>query len=316
LNRRRIIIDCDTGQDDAINLLLAMASPAELDVLGITAVAGNVPLPLTQRNARLVCDVAGRADIPVYAGSARPLQRPLVTAEDIHGKTGLDGVRIVDPKHPLEQQHAVDFIVDTLAAADDASVTLVLTGPLTNIAHAFAKSPAITAKVAEIVLMGGAMRENGNITPAAEFNIYVDPHAAEVVLACGRPITMIGLDATYQVQATRARRDRIRAIDNAAAQLVTGILDCGERQDLARYGGSGAPLHDPCTVALLLERDLFIGKRCNVAVETTSPLTLGHTVVDFWQVTDRVANVTWIHTVDADGLFDLLIDRLRRYGAA
>jgi len=316
LNRRPVIIDCDAGQDDAINLLLAMAAPAELDILGITAVAGNVPLPLTQRNVRFVCDVAGRVDIPVYAGSARPLQRPLVTAEDVHGETGLDGVRIVGPTHPLEKQHAVDFIVDTLQAADDASVTLVLTGPLTNIALAFAKSPASVAKVAEIVLMGGAMREGGNITPAAEFNIFVDPHAAEAVLACGRPITMIGLDATYQVRATPARRARLRAIDNAAAQLVAGILDYGERQDLARYGGSGAPLHDPCTVALLLARNLFTGKPCNVTVETTSALTLGHTVVDFWQVTDRASNVTWIHEVDADGMFNLLIDRLRRYGAA
>jgi purine nucleosidase len=315
LNRRPVIIDCDAGQDDAINLLLAMAAPLELDILGITAVAGNVPLSLTQRNARFVCDVAGRADIPVYAGSARPLLRPLVTAEDIHGQTGLDGVRIVGPIHPLEQQHAVDFIVETLQTAEDASVTLVLTGPLTNIALAFAKSPASTLKVAEIVLMGGAMRESGNITPAAEFNIFVDPHAAEAVLACGRPITMIGLDATYQVRVTPARRDMIRAIDNAAAQLVAGLLDCGERQDLARYGGDGAPLHDPCTVALLLDRDLFTGKHCNVTVETISTLTLGHTVVDFWHVTDRASNVNWIHKVDADGMFDLLFDRLRRYGA-
>lgn len=316
MNRRPVIIDCDAGQDDAINLLLAMAAPAELDILGITAVAGNVPLPLTQRNVRFVCDVAGRADIAVHAGSACPLLRPLVTAEDVHGATGLDGVRIVGPVHPLAQQHAVDFIVDTLHAADDASVTLVLTGPLTNIARAFAKSPASPAKVAEIVLMGGAMREGGNITPAAEFNIFVDPHAAQAVLACGRPITMIGLDATYQVRATPARRERIRAIDNAAAQFVAAILDYGERQDLTRYGGSGAPLHDPCTVALLLERDLFSAKLCNVAVETTSSLTLGHTVVDFWRVTDRAANVAWIHQVDADGLFDLLIDRLHRYDSA
>lgn len=316
MSKRPVIIDCDVGQDDAINLLLAMAPSIELNILGITAVAGNVPLELTQRNARYICDIAGRPDIPVFAGSAEPLRRNLVTAEAVHGESGLDGVAIRPPAHPLQQGHAVDFITDTLRNADAKDgVTLVLTGPGTNIATAFMRAPEVVENVALIIMMGGALREGGNITPCAEFNMFVDPHAAEIVLACGRPITLVGLDATYQVRATSARRERIRAIDNAAARTVADILDFGERHDPTHAGHAGAPLHDPCTVALLLEPKLFKGKLCNVMVETDSELTLGHTVVDFWHVTERAPNATWIHTVDADGFFDLLAERLQTYSA-
>ena len=174
---RPILIDCDPGQDDAVMLLLAFASPGELEILGVTTVAGNVPLALTERNARLMCELGGRADVKVFAGCSRPLVRALVTAEDVHGRTGIDGFDIYDPAHPLQAQHAVDFIVETLMAAADDSITFVPTGPLTNIAAALVKEPRIAPKIQEIVLMGGAMREGGNVTPSAEFNIYVDPHA-------------------------------------------------------------------------------------------------------------------------------------------
>lgn len=307
-------MDCDPGQDDAIALLLAMSSPDELDILGITTVAGNVPLELTERNARLMCDIAGRSDIPVYAGCSRPMCRELLTAEKVHGKTGIDGVEIVEPQQPLETQHATDFIIDTLLAAEDNSITLVPTGPLTNIATAIERDASILSKIDEIVLMGGAMREGGNHSPSAEFNILVDPQAADSVFRCGRPITVMGLDVTHQVLAQPARRDRIREIDNPAGRATAGMLDFFNRHDTVKYGSLGAPLHDPCTVAYLLAPEMFEGKLCNLTVETESELTMGHTAVDFWHVTDRVKNVQWMHTIDADGFYSLLINCLQRYG--
>ena len=310
---RPIIIDCDPGQDDAINLLLAMSSPDELDILGITTVAGNVPLALTERNARQICDIAGRTDMKVFAGCERPMRRELLTAEHVHGKTGIDGVEITSPETPLGEQHAVDFIIEALSTTAEP-LTLVPTGPLTNIATAIERAPAILDNVAEIVLMGGAMREGGNHSPSAEFNILVDPHAADLVFRCGKPITVLGLDVTHQVLATPGRRDRIREINNDAGRAAAGMLDFFNRHDTVKYGSLGAPLHDPCTVAFLLAPNLFEGKACNLTVETASELTMGHTAVDFWHVTDRPDNVTWIWSVDADGFYDLLIERLERYG--
>ncbi len=311
--KQSVIIDCDPGQDDAINLLLAMSSPDELDILGITAVAGNVPLALTERNARLMCDIAGRSDIPVYAGCARPMVRDLVTAEHVHGTTGIDGAEISEPVLPLQEQDAVDFIVDTLSAADDHTITLVPTGPLTNIATAITKAPDILPKVKEIVLMGGAMRESGNYSPSAEFNILVDPQAADIVFKCGRPITQMGLDVSHQVLSTRERIDRIKKIGNQAAQATVGMLDFFNRHDTKKYKYMGAPLHDPCTVAYLLRPDIFEGKLCNVSIETQSELTMGNTAVDFWHVTDRPKNSNWIHAVDADAFYELLTSRLARF---
>ena len=315
MSRQRIIIDCDPGQDDAVALFLAMASPDELEILGITAVAGNVPLELTQRNVRLMCDIAGHGDIPVFAGCDRPMVRDLLTAEKVHGKTGVDGIEIVEPRTPLQDQHAVDFIVETLRAADDESVTLVPTGPLTNIGTVIDRAPDVLAKIRQLVIMGGAMREGGNYSPSAEFNILVDPHAAAIVFDCGRPITSMGLDVTHQVLSTRARVERIRQLGNPVAEATAGMLGFFERHDSKKYGVEGAPLHDPCTIAWLLDPQLFEGKFCNLSVETQSELTMGHTAIDFWQVTDRPHNVNWIHSVDADGFYDLLTDRLARFGA-
>jgi purine nucleosidase len=311
---RQVIIDCDPGQDDAINLLLAMSSPDDLDILGITAVAGNVPLHLTERNARQMCDIAGRDDIPVYAGCRRPMVRSLVTAEKVHGKTGIDGVEITEPECRLASKHAIDFIVETLQAAEDDSITLVPTGPLTNIAMAMVKEPSIVPRIREIVLMGGAMREGGNHSPSAEFNILVDPHAAHVVFGCGRPITAMGLDVTHQVLSSKERVARIAAIGNDAARATAGMLGFFSKYDTSKYGVDGAPLHDPCTVAFLLRPGLFEGKECNVAIEIHSELTMGNTAVDFWGVSGREKNATWIHSVDADGFYDLLVERLSRFG--
>jgi purine nucleosidase len=313
MSGRAIIIDCDPGQDDAINLLLAMSAPDELDILGITTVAGNVPLRLTERNARLMCDIAGRRETRVFAGCSRPLVRELITAENVHGRTGIDGIEIVAPRTPLQSQHAVDFIVGTLALAEPDSVTLVPTGPLTNIAMAIVKQPGILAAVKDIVLMGGAMREGGNHSPSAEFNILVDPHAAHVVFNCGRPIVAMGLDASHQVLASRERILRIRRVGNAQALATAAMLEFFARFDSQKYSADGAPLHDPCTIAWLLQPELFSGKMCNVAVEIHSELTIGHTAVDFWGVSGRAANANWIHRVDADGFYELLTERLARY---
>jgi len=309
---RKIIIDCDPGQDDAVALFLAFASP-ELDVLGITTAGGNVPLELTHRNARMMCDIAG-SNVPVYAGCDKPMRQPLRTAEYIHGETGINGIDVFDPVTPLQTQHGVDFIVETLLAADDDSITVVPTGPLTNIGAAINREPAILSKIERIVLMGGAMREGGNRTPSAEFNILVDPDAADIVFRCGRPITQMGLDVTHQVLSTKDRVDRISALGNPVAEATAGMISFFERYDMSKYAAPGAPLHDPCTVAWLIKPELFAGKDCNVAVETQSELTLGHTAVDFWHVTDRPKNVHWVYEVDSDGFYELLTERLATFG--
>ena len=312
---RKIVIDCDPGQDDAVAIFLAFSAFEELELLGITTVCGNVPLDLTQRNARLMCDIAGRRDVPVYAGCAKPMARQLKTAEMVHGETGINGIEVFEPKTPLQSEHAVDYVIRTLLAAEDASVTLVPMGPLTNIAVAIERQPRILPKIEQIVLMGGAMREGGNRTPSAEFNILVDPDAADIVLKCGRPITKMGLDVTHQVLSTVDRVERIKALGNPVATATAGMLSFFDRFDTKKYTSRGAPLHDPCTIAWLLRPDLFVGKDCNVSVETQSELTLGHTAVDFWQVTDRPINVHWVYEVDADGFYDLLIERLARFGS-
>lgn len=311
---RKVIIDCDPGQDDAVALFLAMASPDELDVLGITTVAGNVPLDLTQRNARMMCDIAGREDMPVYAGCEKPMILDAITAEYIHGSTGIDGVDVFEPETPLQDMHAVDFIVDTLRNAGKGTVTLVPMGPMTNIATAFERDPTILDAVDRVVSMGGAMREGGNRSPSAEFNILVDPHAADIVYRCGRPVTAMGLDVTHQVLSTRDRVARIRGVGNPVAAATADMLSFFHRYDTKKYGSEGAPLHDPCTVAWLLRPDLFVTRACNLSVETGSELTLGHTAVDFWHVTDRPHNVDWTYEVDAAGFYDLLVEKLAGFG--
>ena len=314
MTARPIIIDCDPGQDDAVALFLAMSSPDELEILGITTVAGNVPLVLTQRNARMMCDIAGQQQMPVFAGCDKPLVREPVTAEYIHGNTGIDGVDVFEPETPLQDQHAVDFIVETLLAADAASITLVPTGPLTNIGTAIQREPRIVDRIQQLVIMGGAMREGGNRSPSAEFNILADPHAADIVFGCGRPMTVMGLDVTHQVLSTRERVARIRALGNTVAEATAGMLSFFHRYDTKKYGSEGAPLHDPCTVAWLLKPGLFKTRTCNLSVETKSELTTGHTAVDFWHVTDRPHNIDWAYEVDADNFYQLLIDRLDRFG--
>lgn len=308
---QKIIIDTDPGQDDALAILLALASPLELDVLGITAVAGNVPLPLTQVNARKICELAGKPATPVFAGADRPMVRALVTAEHVHGRTGLDGPDLPEPTMPLQTQHAVDFIIDTLRRETAGTVTLCTLGPLTNVALALQRAPDIGARVQQIVMMGGGFFEGGNITPAAEFNIYVDPHAADVVFRSGIPLVVMPLDVTHQVLTSRARIASIAALGTPVAQATVALLEFFERYDEHKYGSDGGPLHDPCVIAYLLQPQLFQGRDCNVTIETGSELTMGMTVVDWWGVTGKPANARVMRQVDAEGFFSLLTERLK-----
>lgn len=309
---RKVIIDTDPGQDDAVAILLALASPDEIEVLGITAVAGNVPLALTQKNARIICELARRTETRVFAGCDTPLKRQLVTAEHVHGKTGLDGPVLPDPTMALQDRHGVDFLIDTLRTEPGDTVTLCALGPLTNIATALQSAPDIVPRVQEIVLMGAAYFEVGNITPAAEFNIYVDPEAAAIVFASGIPITVMPLDVTHKALVTKPRNEAFRALGTPVGQAVAQMTDFFERFDKEKYGSDGAPLHDPCVTAYLIQPDLFTGRFINVAVETQSDLTLGMTVADWWRVTDRAPNAMFIGDLDADGFFSLLTDRLAR----
>lgn len=306
---RKIIIDTDPGQDDAIAILLALASP-ELEILGITAVAGNVPLHLTELNARKICELAGRPDIKVYAGAVKPLLRPLVTAEHVHGKTGLDGPDLPEPTMPLQSQHAIDFIIETLQREEAGSVTLCVLGPLTNVAIALARAPEIGPKIQEIVLMGGGFFEGGNITPAAEFNIYVDPEAAKLVFASGVPLVVHPLDATHKVLTTARRIAAFRNMDTRVGIATAELMEFFERFDEEKYGTDGGPLHDPNVIAYLLKPEIYSGRHCNVEIETQSELTLGMTVVDWWGVTGRAKNALVVRDVDHDGFFKLLTERL------
>lgn len=308
---RKIIIDTDPGQDDAAAIMLALGSP-ELDILGITTVAGNVPLALTARNARIILEFCARPDVKVFAGADKPVARPLITAEHVHGKTGLDGPELYDPQMPLQEQHAVDFIIETLKREPAGTVTLCTLGPLTNIATALVKAPEIVGRVRELVMMGGGFFEGGNITPAAEFNIYVDPEAAAAVFKSGIPIVMMPLDVTHKVLTLKSRVANLREIGSRPAIALVEMLDFFERFDIEKYGSDGGPLHDPTVIAYLLKPELFSGRDCNVEVETASPLTVGMTVVDWWQVTGRKHNARVMKDVDADGFFALLTERVGR----
>ncbi|MGB8313561.1 MAG: nucleoside hydrolase [Aestuariivirga sp.] len=306
-----IIIDTDPGQDDAVAILLAFASP-EFDILGITAVAGNVPLALTEINARKICELAGRPGTKVFSGAVRPLLRSLVTAEHVHGRTGLDGPVLPEPTMPLQKQHAADFIVDTLMSREAGTVNLCVLGPMTNIAQALIREPRIASRIKRIVAMGGGFFEGGNVTPAAEFNIYVDPQAARMVFDSDIPVTLIPLDCTHQALTSAVRVEKFRSMKNKSGPAIAALLDFFERFDEQKYGTDGGPLHDPCVIAWLLRPELFQSRDVNVSIECESELTMGMTVIDWWGVTDRKRNATVCRSLNAQGLFDLLTERIAK----
>ncbi len=308
---RPIVIDTDPGQDDALAILLALASP-ELSILGITAVAGNVPLELTESNARRICELAGRRDTNVFAGCARPMVRALTTAEEVHGLTGLDGHDFPEPTMALQPSHAIDWMVETLMAAGEREITLCALGPLTNLAMAMVKEPRILARIREIVMMGGGFAEGGNVTPAAEFNIYVDPHAARVVFTSGCKLTLIPLDVTHQALTTPARLERFRAIGTPVGRACHDMLSFYRRHDMSKYGTAGGPLHDPCVIAYLLAPDIFDGKGVAVEIEISSEKTMGMTLADWWGVAGTAPNCTVMNAIDDEAFFNLLIERIAR----
>lgn len=308
---RRIIIDTDPGADDAVALLLALGAPEALEIEGIVAVAGNLPLDLTARNARAVLELAGRAQVPVHAGAAQPLQRPLATAR-VQEARGLATLFLPEPAGGLQQKSGIDFLAEALSGGGEEGLTLCALGPLTDIALALDRAPAIAGRVRELVLMGGVGFELGNVTPAAEFNIWVDPHAAAKVLASGMKITIVPLDVTHRVLSSAARVARLDRLGNRCGPYAARLIRAFDRPRVARYGRRGRALHDPSAIAYLIAPELFRGREVNVMVETESELARGMTVVDWWGVTGRPANARFLDRVDAAGVYDLLVEALAR----
>jgi inosine-uridine nucleoside N-ribohydrolase len=299
----KILIDCDPGHDDAIAILLALASP-EVDLIGVTAVAGNQTIEKTTRNALVTLEVGGRGDIPVAAGADRPLQRDLRTAAHVHGESGLDGPELTGPSAQPVGGHAADYLAERI----EPGVVLVPTGPLTNVALMLERHPDVCARLERIVWMGGAIRE-GNITPAAEFNCFVDPEAAAAVFASRIPITMIGLDVTHKALFTRAHAERLRGVGRAG-RFVAELSDFFQRFHEESYGFDGSPIHDAMAVAHVVDPTLVTARHANVAVETSSRFCDGRTVVDLRGVTGREPNADVGVDVDAERFLELLVSRI------
>lgn len=315
---RPLIFDCDPGQDDAISLMMAFAPPRAgepvLDIRAVTVTAGNTSLQKCQRNARMIAELCGRSDIPVYAGCDAPLELPLATAEEVHGSEGLDGIEIFEPAMPLQDEHAVDAIIRLCRSVED--VVLVPTGPLTNIATAFRRAPDIIPRIGEIVIMGGARSEGGNITPSAEFNAYVDPHAAAEVFAAPVQKTVFGLDVTHQVLIRPDHVAKLGQLGNRMTDILVPMLSGGYAEfDAKKFGTNGTPIHDACTIAYILQPQIFTFRDVGIRVETGCDLTRGHTSVDYWHGTAWARDCRWAVGADADAFFNLMAARLALYGS-
>jgi purine nucleosidase len=307
---RKIIIDTDPGQDDAFAILFALGSPVELEVVGITTVGGNVPLRLTALNALKVVELAGRPDIPVFAGCPGPMVRPLMTAEYVHGETGLDGADLPEPVTPLQAEHGVNWMVRTIMDAPEGEITVCTLGPMTNLAMAMTMEPRIIPRIREVVLMGGGFFEGGNATPAAEFNIYVDPHAAHKVFASGVPVTMAGIDCTYTAQMTPEWLGRLRATGKRAAIEAANLADFFRIYGSHKFPTEARPIHDACVTGYLLAPEIFEQKQCYVTVDIPTPVTIGMTVVDWWHVTGQGKNCNVLRRIDPDPFFELMLERI------
>lgn len=306
---RKIILDCDPGHDDAIAMMLALASP-ELKTLGVTVVYGNVGLERTTQNALTVREITG-SDVPIYAGADRPLVRDRISAESVHGKSGLEGPDLPAPTGRLEQEHAVQFIIEQVLKYP-GEVTLVPTGALTNIALALRMEPKIVPQIRQIVLMGGSA-DTGNTTPSAEFNILCDPHAARVVFEAGVPLVMMGLNLTHQTPAIPSRVARFWALGTRVGEFTAQLLEFFRQHHKERYGWDGAPIHDACAVAFLLRPELFKTGTYSVEVEANEGLAYGRTVCDLWHVTGKPPNCEVGLEIDAEGFYDLLVERIGAY---
>lgn len=301
-----LIIDCDPGIDDAVMLMMALGSP-RFDVRAITTVAGNVPLRLTSRNARMMCQLMNRPDIPVFAGCPRPLLRAPVTAEDFHGESGIYGIDVFEPDAPLQPAHAVEALIRLLKAAPERRMTVAVTGPMTNLACALIMAPEIAAHIREIVIMGGADIEGGNITPFAEFNIFADPHAAEIVLKTGVPATILSLDATHQVRATEARIARLADIPGERAAIMVSLLNAANNLEARARPGTKVPMHDPSTIAWLLAPEIFETVAARVSITTRPGKEFGRTRLK----PSKKGPHRWVTKADADAFFARIEDQLR-----
>ncbi|MFC5473985.1 nucleoside hydrolase [Paraherbaspirillum soli] len=307
-----LIIDTDPGADDVIALLLALSARDKLDVRALTTVAGNVQLNKTSRNARMVREWANRPDVPVYAGSPRPMLRTPIYAAEVHGAEGVTGVQVFEPKQPLAKGHAVQYLIETLLAAPPQSMTVVTLGPQTNLAMALIENPGIRQGIKEVVMMGGAHFNGGNITPAAEFNVFADPHASDVVFKSSLPITVIPLDVTHKMLTSPERIAGLRNIGNKAGKTAADILDAYVAHDIKQYGLPGGPVHDATTIGYLLRPEMFKGRMVNVEVDTREGPTFGATVVDYYHSSKRPENARWITDGDTQGFFDLLTAQLAK----
>ncbi|OMQ46617.1 nucleoside hydrolase [Ensifer sp. 1H6] len=306
---RKLIILTDPGQDQAAAILMILGQRRAFDVLGLVATAGNINLDHTIANCLKLMELAGRPDIPVFAGCPHPIIRPLVMAEHVHGPTGLDGPDLPQPKIGPQEKHGVDFIIDTVRA-NPGEITICSLSPVTNLAMALRKAPDIAGKIHEVVAMLGAYFEVGNITPTAEFNCYVDPEAADIVLRAGIRTTLLPLDVTHRMRSTPERLSAMRALGNRCGVATAEMLEFSEAFDLRKYGWEGAPLHGPCVPAFMLAPQMFSGRQINVSVELNGTLTSGMTVADWWQITDRPKNVFYVTDGDPVAYYDLLLNSL------
>lgn len=310
MTRQPLIIDCDPGVDDAVALMLAFGSAA-FELLAITAVGGNVPVVKTARNARILRQIAGREDVPVFMGADRPLRREPAGAGEFHGTEGLGDMVPFEPGATCADGHAADAIIDLVMARPEKSVALAVLGPLTNLALALRKEPALAGRLGPVAVMGGARSEGGNITASAEFNIWADPDAAAEVLATGCDVVMFGLDATHQVRATETRIAALEVVGTPMADAAASMMRFSQRVERRIVGWDAPPVHDPCPVAWLLQPALFTLQPCRVSVETESDLTRGHTAVEFREAVAGTLPHRWATAVDADGIFDLIADAVR-----
>ena len=316
LTREQIILDCDPGHDDAIAILLMLSSPDEIECLGITVSAGNVSLDLTTNNALRVLALVNENKIPVFKGCPRPLVNKLVTAEHVHGETGLDtgsGNSLPDPVREPEKDHAVNFIIKKLRNSKPNEITLVATGPLTNMAAVLAMDPDAFYKAKQLVIMGGAGFEPGNITPAAEFNIFVDPQAAKSIFESGIELIMFGLDVTHQMLITQNRLRDLYNCSKNIGPVVADLLTFFNAYDTKKYGWDGAPLHDPCTIAWLIKPEIFEGKKMSVKIETNNGPAYGRTIADWFNTTDEIKNAYVITNGNSDLFFQLINERFKNF---
>ncbi len=307
---RKIIIDTDPSPDDSVSFLMALGSPNELELLALTTVGGNVSLEQTTINTLKSLELVGRTEIPVYMGADRPLKRELITAQEVHGGNGFEGYDLPEPTTKASEGFAPDRIVEIIMENEPNSITICAIAPLTNIALAMQKEPKIKQRLQEIVIMGGARSEGGNVTPAAEYNIYVDPEAADIVFTSGTAITLVPLDCTHKALSTDARLEKLRAVGTPHMEAFYHLLKFNRTYDSEKMNMDGGPLHDPTTIAYLLKPEIFKSKKVNVTISKDYELTRGMTVIDWWGKMELPINANVLYDLDSEAYYDLVIERL------